>query len=965
MADRFTYTHPFYRLHRLFSSEIGGLAPSQAQTYAAAVLARLIVGQLMAAGGFLDPLFSPSGQVMPCPARSANDPALLESNSTPSVPSAPLAQTSQGGLFVERVLPYLHQQLGLPRAALDRVAESTVIVPDTVVEQIGIVFSQYHWRFDAEELPSSPATQSKGDDKTISPAMLDRLLEGMIDQKKHGAYFTAADITQHMATKTVIPSLLRRVIAQETTWASTGKAAPAPLFAEGVHAALLASDSEIAEHEDGARALSSMLDMLVSCPVDGRAVMLRVIAQLDDPEQLLSLWRVLCTTTICDPACGTGAMLFAALDVLEPLCAACLVRLEEFPTHPAARMVCAAAGDAAWHRLSILRYLLVHGVFGVDLLEEAVITCQLRLLLRYVQRVPASHRRLFLDASPQSALSGSALPNRLLSLPALDYAIRWGNGLVGYTSLEGVTQDHATTFDQEAAEVQEKTATLVTLLAAERLHAGGTFLPSLPPLAPSPAPSPDLAPPTALDPSLDPRPDPSPAPSPARSPARLRAEVTAARERLVAMLDRRLFTASKADDFVAWHASHRPFHWVAEYADIFAQSSGFEVILGNPPYVALGDLGYGLMPAHYPSTLSVGRAEAVFLERAGHLGKDTGHAASIGFIVKLSVAALGRAERTRQYLGARWDTWYAHFGMRPGRLFPGADVMATIVTAHPQGHGEPNHYSEHRHDGSEHRHDGSEHRHDGSRHCHHGVHPRHGGVFSTGLHLWHQRDRGQLFHGIRYIRVPDPVYAQLGFVPKISDTTACSIVEKLCLIASVRLVSFDASPFAVHYRSTGGRYFKPFSAQPFGSMSATGLASSADTCFYTSSAGHKNVALAVFNSTLYWFWYVLCSDGFNQPRNCLARFPVTTGMCNDRALAALGCEANAALWAGASSQASVHQTTGVMVSPRFRLETVKPVADRIDTALAAHYGFTVDECAYIIDYAIAYRLGRGEGRQQR
>ena len=225
--------------------------------------------------------------------------------------------------------------------------------------------------------------------------------------------------------------------------------------------------------------------------------MLRVIAQLDDPEHLLSLWRVLCTTTICDPACGTGAMLFAALDVLEPLCAACLVRLEEFPTHPAARMVCAAAGDAAWHRLSILRYLLVHGVFGVDLLEEAVITSQLRLLLRYVQRVPASHRRLFLDASPKLALprstsARSALPNRLLSLPSLDYAIRWGNGLVGYASLEGVTQDHATTFDQEAAEVQEKTTTLATLLAAERLHAGGTFLPLSP--APCPLPCPPHCP---------------------------------------------------------------------------------------------------------------------------------------------------------------------------------------------------------------------------------------------------------------------------------------------------------------------------------------------------------------------------------------------------------------------------------------------------------------------------------------
>ena len=37
--------------------------------------------------------------------------------------------------------------------------------------------------------------------------------------------------------------------------------------------------------------------------------------------------------------------------------------------------------------------------------------------------------------------------------------------------------------------------------------------------------------------------------------------------------------------FDAWKASHQPFHWFAEYYGIVHQRGGFDVIIGNPPYV--------------------------------------------------------------------------------------------------------------------------------------------------------------------------------------------------------------------------------------------------------------------------------------------------------------------------------------------------------------------------------------------
>ena len=37
-------------------------------------------------------------------------------------------------------------------------------------------------------------------------------------------------------------------------------------------------------------------------------------------------------------------------------------------------------------------------------------------------------------------------------------------------------------------------------------------------------------------------------------------------------------------EFAAWKKSHQPFHWAAEFYDTM-QSGGFDVVIGNPPYV--------------------------------------------------------------------------------------------------------------------------------------------------------------------------------------------------------------------------------------------------------------------------------------------------------------------------------------------------------------------------------------------
>ena len=55
-----------------------------------------------------------------------------------------------------------------------------------------------------------------------------------------------------------------------------------------------------------------------------------MILDCEGPELLRAFWKAMRQVSVLDPACGSGAFLFAALNVLEPLYDACLERMEAF-----------------------------------------------------------------------------------------------------------------------------------------------------------------------------------------------------------------------------------------------------------------------------------------------------------------------------------------------------------------------------------------------------------------------------------------------------------------------------------------------------------------------------------------------------------------------------------------------------------------------------------------------------------
>src|SRR5262249_46705107 len=176
---------------------------------------------------------------------------------------------------------------------------------------------------------------------------------------------------------------------------------------------------------------------LITLNLDVQQFAQDAIENCDGPELLRALWHTIVRVTILDPTCGSGAFLFAALNILEPLYDACLERMETFVedvdrsgdkhrTEKFAdfRTILASVAAHPNRRYFILKSIILRSLFGVDIMEEAVEICKLRLFLKLAAQVEP-------DVSKNNL--------GIETLPDIDFNIRTGNTLVGYANYDEVT----------------------------------------------------------------------------------------------------------------------------------------------------------------------------------------------------------------------------------------------------------------------------------------------------------------------------------------------------------------------------------------------------------------------------------------------------------------------------------------------------------------------------------------------
>jgi len=384
-----------------------------------------------------------------------------------------------------------------------------------------------------------------------------------------------------------------------------------------------------------------------------------VIENSDDPEFIRHFYKALLNISILDPTCGSGAFLFAAINILEPLYEACIQRMEAFvaeannslfgrdvsknsPLEKGQRGVSkykffedtlktVKSPEHPNLQYFIYKNIILKNIYGVDIMHEAVEIAKLRLFLKLVATVDVDYKK----------------PNQGLEpLPDIDFNIRAGNTLVGFARLEEVENAVKGSFDKI---LLKKEIDTIKEQAEMVKMAYGHFKDSQ----------------IIID-------------SPAMSGAKrdLEERLERLNEKLNVYLAQlhEIDIERKPKDFEKWHATHQPFHWFAEFYEIIHDKGGFDVIIGNPPYVEYAKVKKIYTIQGY-QTEGCGNLYAYVVERNNAMLSKCGRS---GMIIPHSAFCTDRMESLINLFLKNTMFWFSTYSIRPAKLFVGVDQRLGI-----------------------------------------------------------------------------------------------------------------------------------------------------------------------------------------------------------------------------------------------------------------------------------------------
>ena len=601
-------------------------------------------------------------------------------------------------------VPYLNGGL-FARHQLEQRYGDALDVADAAFIKLFAFFDEWEWHLDERPLKSG---------KEINPDVLGYIFEKFVNQKQMGAYYTKEDITDYIGKNTIIPCLLAKVRTEHPTafdalaWRllqQSGDAYIYPAMLKGVDAAypaeitngldteapdLLARRKPWNKRADDAVSLPTeiwreaiarhqrtrevrakivageLIDVgdLITYNLDIRQFAQDLIERCTDVALLKSFWFALAGRlprksnekfrhglSVLDPTCGSGAFLFAALNILKPLYDATLHTLQAVrsdalitseKSHPEKwaevdeilQRFDAAASDRA-QDYAVIKHIIVNNLYGVDIEEQATEIAKLRLFLKLVALLEPGD-----DIEP---------------LPDIDFNIRHGNTLVGYATADETEKavkgaKQVNMFSDAWEDIRIRLTAVeqqYNNFQIQQVQLGGHV-----------------------------------------SPADKQALVDTLAE-LEEMLNYHLareygVNTTNTVDYERWKVSHQPFHWYVDFYPLIS-GGGFDAVVGNPPYVEYQKVRKDYVVLNYASE-DAGNLYCFCIERLSALCRA---GAMSGLIVPIAVGSVGETASVRAVCTDLYERlWCSHYAIRPAKLFEGVEQRLTILIGlHGSGQG--------------------------------------------------------------------------------------------------------------------------------------------------------------------------------------------------------------------------------------------------------------------------------------
>jgi Eco57I restriction-modification methylase len=766
---------------------------------------------------------------------------------------------------------------------------NSVQIPNEAFEDIFTFFDMYYWQLD---------TQASACENVVTPDIFVYIFERRINQKEMGAFYTQEDITAYIAKNTIIPFLLNEVEKKcpETfqgdgivwqllkdnpnryIYSAIKKGIELTLpseIEEGLHnvsrrdkwnrfapdAYALPTETwrEVIARRQHYQQIRIRLEADTPLSIDDFVIynldicqfVRDVIERCEDYKTIQAFYESLLQLSVLDPTCGTGAFLFAALDILEPIYTACLDRLEQMKpvngsdvlnTHLTSlelEVDCLRQGYSRHtnRQHAVLKSIVTSNLYGVDIMEEAIEICILRFflkLLAYIER-----------------------PEKIEPLPNLSCNIRTGNALFGSCKRpDGLKSNRGISTWQDNpihCEQEDQSCGYRSIMGTAGDHEG---------------------PPSHCTP-----------PSPLLERAFLRND------------------------------GEQAFHWFIEF-DTILNKGGFDVIIGNPPYIEAERVLHFHQIANF-TTSSTGNLYAFIMERCAYLLASEGR---FGMIVPASATSTDGYLPLQQMLLEQSSLYISSFSDQQGKLFDIPHPRLCIIFYQ--------------------------------------KHPELKRVFSTPYVKPERKLREFLFQRLAFIEITKQVRS--ARIPRYGSPIEQSLHAKLhsksqhlgdylCKTGThkvffTRKLSWfvQVTPFIPRILDAQGRIRKPSELKML-------LFPSRDLA---------DIAFVALNSNLFYWFLTTGSDCRNLNMREVQGFPMNIDemaplIRND--LQKIAHLLTDELLVHSEMRKMSFKDIGELTIQCIYPGRSKPIIDEIDRALAQHYGFTDEEVDFIINYDIKYR----------
>ena len=832
---------------------------------------------------------------------------------------------------------------------------SGIDIKDEAFEKLFKFFDEWNWHLD---------TRIEKNGKDINPDVLGYIFEQYINQRAEmGAYYTKEDITEYIGRNTILPFLLEKVKVKDTrkdfepdgfVWKTLKEggdkyifdavkkgyrefknippevkrgiitpdmqeeyaktpinklptnhiplselrsewnkptpetwALPTEIWRETIERLQRCEDiiSNIEESK-----INSVND-LITYNLDIREFVIDLLKK-GDRLFIRHFFEALQSMTILDPTCGSGAFLFAALNILEPLYELCIERMDEDKEYFKPQLAEIENNYRSNIQYFIYKSIILRNLYGVDIMPEAIEIAKLRLFLKMVAVVDVDLRADNLGLDP---------------LPDIDFNLRCGNTLVGYANMEQLKSDIDFDKDTTVKIANER----LRIIIYEELDLVSKAYERFKEIQ--------------LTHGND---------KEAFSLAKL--DLKKRLNDLNEQLNERLYMASPKFDekdgedfsqspaYHQWLSSHQPFNWIADFYQIIQGNGGFDVIIGNPPYVEYNKKSSKTKKAvsdcyqiNGYETNTCGNLYAYVIERSIKIANNNSIS---GYIIPSASLSTPRMELLYQIMINQGGIWSSLWDERPGKLFQGVDQQLSIHIIKKD---------------------------------------KDKGSCITQMNHWNTEEREIIFCNLKYINF-DFSFKYAAVYPKISSNIEKNILNKLFIndFKIANLYSPNKLGSKVYYKNAGGRYWRLIKSFPTYYKSQNSNTTTTTEKILLVKEEHIDLVVSSLSSSLfYWYWRTVSNCRHLTNRE-LDVFPLSQKILEKKEnIHILYNNFEQDIKRNKKRTTTNNSNSGEITQDFYYVKLSKPVIDEIDVELGTYYGFTEEELDFIINYDIKYRMG--------